>query len=330
MPGPGGGSRGGGFSGGSRGGGGGGGFGGGGFGGGGYRGGGYHYHSPFFFFGRRFYGGGCLGGLLSLILGPIIILALLALMIFGIVSSSLTSIANGGTAVSNQPQIQAFADKEYKEAFGKYENYESNLLIVFLANEDQDGYDCIAWVGDNIEDDINEIFGGDGSPFARIIRSNINSEYYAYSLDSNLSGAVGDLEDEILSLGLPSSFKDKNVPGDIPDSKLINQTDLELTEKTVNTALNSFTEATGIPTVIVVDTVENVYGKGLTGMDIAVIIMLVIIAGLGIFLIVRAYRKNKNNPGGPGNNGSNGSYGGGGYNGGGYNGGGYNGGGYRY
>lgn len=334
MAGPGGGSRGGGFSGGSRGGGAGGGFGGGYRGGygGGYR--GYHYHSPFFFFGRRYYGGGCLGGLLSLILGPIIIIAVVGVMIFGIISSSLSSIANGGTAVSNQPELQAFADKEYNEAFGSYDDIESNILIVFLANENADGYDCIAWVGDNIDTEINELFGGRGTAFGNAVLSSINEEYYAYSLDSNLAKVMKDMKEAVLALSLESSFIEENETQDKPKSKLINQTGLELTEKTVNSSLEEFTQATGIPAVIVVDTVENVYGKGLTGMDIAVIILLVVLGGVAIFVIIRAYKKNKNGPGGNGTNGGgngyNGGYNGNGYNGyGGYNGNGYNNGGYN-
>jgi uncharacterized membrane protein len=161
MPGPGGGSRGGGFGGGSFGGGGprGGGFGGGSFGGGGFGHGphGYHhhhhYHRPFFGFyrpyGYGYGGGGCLGGLLGVLMMPIIILIVATSLIFG-VFGSFFRVAKGGNVTYNEPELQSFANQQYAKEFSSSTAYEDNLLIVFLVNDERDGYYTIAWIGDNV------------------------------------------------------------------------------------------------------------------------------------------------------------------------------------
>ena len=329
MPGPGGGGRGGGFSGGSRGGGFGGGF------GGGSRGGGFggghrphhHYHRPFFGFGfhRPYYGygGGCLGGIFSIFLTPIIILSFAVIMLISVFTGSFSNIANGGTAVSNQQEIQDYADAEYQKAFGAYDDYESNILIVFLANEEMDGYDAIAWVGDNINYSINNMFGDDSTKFGRAMLSNV-SDYYEYSLDQNLAAVVRTMKDEINHLG-QDSFINSNATAEAQRSQLVNYTDIPLTRETVESALTEFTASTGIPIVLVVDTVEKVYGKGLTGTDIAVIIVCLIFIGVAVFLIIRNFKQRRGGGGAASSEGSSGpyTYGGSGYGGGGYGGGGY-------
>ena len=175
MPGPGGSGRGGGFSGGSRGGfGGGGGFSGGsrggGFHGGGFHGGHHHHphhhHHGFWGFYRPGYygygygyGGGCLGGFIGALVLPVFLLIFAAVMLFGFVGDAFTNVANGGTSDYNEAALQAYADDCYQEHFGDcYETYEDNVLILFLANEESDGYDCIAWVGDNVQYEINDMF----------------------------------------------------------------------------------------------------------------------------------------------------------------------------
>ena len=304
MAGPGGGSRGGGFGGGSRGGG----FGGGsrgGFGGGsrgGGFGGGYHrgprfgygyYHRPRFFgFGPRYYGyggGGCLGGLLGALMAPIILLLVVGVMMFGMIGSALANAANGGVISYDEATFQEYANKEYLKAFGNSDATEDNILVVLLTNEESDGYYCIAWVGDNIQDRITLMFGDETTPFGQSVIASI-PEYYAYSLDSNLATVMNTMSNKIENLGLTSSFKKEYSHEKSPQSHLINYTDLALTEETVNDALVSFTEETGIPTVIVVENMETVFGKTLPMGDIIILIILSVLAIVAIVAIVRTVK----------------------------------------
>ena len=351
MPGPGGGSHGGGFGGGSRGGG----FGGGhhgGFGGGhhGGFGGPHHHHRPFGYWGPRpffggwyhrpyyYGGGGCLGGLLGILMLPIILVILVSVMLMSIVGSAVTNVANGGTIYYSEKVFEEYADDQYAAEFSKYDNYENNILIVFLTNEENDGYYCIAWVGDNLNGNIQNMFGDETTTFGRVVQGSVNREYYKYSLDANLANVMEQMGERIEDLGLITSFRtQKEYRNPPPTSHLTNHTSLPLTEETVNAALEDFTEKTDIPAVIVIDTMENVFGKTLPIGDIIIVIVLVGLLGLGVYLIIKAVKNRKNGDGDDPNGGNNGGgYGGynnggsyGGYNNGGYNNGNYNNGGFN-
>jgi uncharacterized membrane protein len=300
MAGPGGGSRGGGFGGGSRGGGfggGGGGFGGGSRGGG--FGGGYHhrphfgyYHRPRFFgFGPRYYygGGGCLGGFLGALMAPLVLLLVVGVMMFAMVGSALTNVSNGGVISYSEEAFQDYANTEYYKAFGNSKATEDNILIVVLTNEESDGYYCIAWVGDNINDKINRMFGDETTPFGQSMMASVN-DYYAYSLDSNLAMVMNTMTEKVSDLGLQSSFKKTYSHEKSPASHLVNYTDLALTEETVNDALVSFTEATDIPVVIVVEEMETVFGKNIPAEDMVIMVVLAVLAVVAIVTIVRTVK----------------------------------------
>ena len=322
MAGPGGGSRGGGFGGGSRGGGFGGGHGGG-FGGGSFGGGprGPHRpHRPYYgrpFFGgwyhRPYYGGGCLSGAVGIIMLPIIIILSVIIMLMGSVGalgSSFANIASGGTVQYNEAQFQEYANRQYGAEFGSSSAVEDNMLIVFLTNEENDGYYCIAWVGDNIRSEINNMFGDESTHFGYTVNNCVNAEYYAYSLDSNLAAVMETMTSKVKNLGLGSSFRKEYSHSNMTESHLTNYSNLTLNADTVNGALEEFTEETGIPVVIVVDNMENVFGKTIPITDIFTVIILLVIVGVAIYLIVRAV-KNRKNKGDDGNgaNGGNGNSG---------------------
>ena len=277
MAGPGGGGSGGGFGGGSFGGGRGGGFGGGSFGGsfgGSNRGGsfggsfgGHHHHGPFFggpIFGRRTYvGGGCGGAIFTAVVIGLFIM--FGLMWFIGETSQITVngepvyIVEDGIAY-DEATMQDYANERYKEIFGEYEGYEDNILLVFLANEEADGYYTIAWVGDNIIYEINEMFG-EYTEYGEYMSEYI-SGYYAYSLDTNLAEVLSAMEGSITERSFDSYFRAEAAVVEGKKSELINYTDFELNTELVNAALESFTEKTGIPCVIVADMAEEVFGGG--------------------------------------------------------------------
>ena len=149
------------------------------------------------------------------------------------------------------------------------------------------------------------MFGDDTTEFGRAMLSSI-SDYYKYSIDSNLASVISTMKNEIVKLQEPSFINPNKTP-EAPRSQLINHTDLPMTKETVEDELTNFTTVTGIPIVVVVDTVENIYGKGLTGTDIAVIVMCLVFIGIAVFLIIKAI-KNRRNGGGSDGSGSSGPY----------------------
>lgn len=277
MPGPGGGGRGGGFGGGSFG-------GGGGFsGGGGHRGGGYYYRP----YGFGFWGFG--GGILSIFLMPFIFIALAAIILLSSVFGAVGSIAEGGVTDYQEENFHKYADEEYYNAFGASTAYEDNILLVFLTNEEADGYYCIAWVGDHVEDDINLLFGAEETELGKAMEDSINPTSYTYSLSSNLSMAVDKMADAIEAKGIDKSFKCEETHVQV-DSQLINRGAYNINAETVNQALEEFTARTGITMSIVVNDMNEVFGVDYTSMIMG-IIFVVILVGLAIFFIVQGIRK---------------------------------------
>ncbi len=294
MPGPGGGSRGGG---GGRGFGGGFGGGGGSFGGGGRGfGGGYHhhhygprFHGGWFFGPRRYYGGGgCLGGMLGLMMAPIIILLFAGIMLLSVFGSAFGSITTGGEVYYDENTYQDYANQQYAEYFGELEDYEDGLVIVF-AVEDVEYYDYayIAWLGDNIDYEINLMFGARGTKFGNAIESSaINSGSYKYSLDSGIAAVMRKMEQHVTALHLDNNLTCKHDYKDF-DSRLVNKTDMDITPSTVDAALKDFTKATGIPVIVVVEDADEILPKYFDWFSVIFAVILIVIA---VVLIVKALK----------------------------------------
>lgn len=290
MPGPGGGAHGGGGgrAGGGSFGGGGSFHGGGGFNGGhhgGFGGGGHHrpphhggFHGPHFgggwgggwFHRPRHYGGGCLGSLTGMILTPLIIILFIVFGLIWLFGNNVTVnhdtndvvIENNAVVdeeyVYNENTFQDYADKVYAEEFGNSTAYEDNILLVFLT-EDENYYDYyyIAWVGDHVATDINYMFGNEETEFGVAVSNAITTSSYKYSLDANIAQIIKTMEENIVESGAESfTCEEKHIQ---VESHLTNKTALELTEDTVNISLQSFTETTGIPIVVVVDDISEVF-----------------------------------------------------------------------
>lgn len=308
MAGPGGGSRGGGGGrGGSFGGGGRGGMGGGrggGFGGGrgyGPRGpmfggpmfGGWGYRRRYGYYGG--YGGGCLGGLLGMLMLPFLLIAMAAVLVISSLSSSFMILKDGGIVPYNEETFQDYANEQYMAEFGASED---GIVVVFLTAENYYDYCYIGWVGDHLNANVNELFGADGTALGNSVSREVPKNY-KYSLDSNLANVTDRLATAIGQLDLASNYRCNETQPEAK-SRLINYSDLPLTEETVNLSLTAFTKNTGIPMVIVVDEMEDVFGKE---MPFSVIFTLILAGGIVIFaivLIVKAVRRRKKGPQNPG------------------------------
>ncbi len=195
----------------------------------------------------------------------------------------------------NEAAFQRAANEKYAEYFDQGATYEDNILLYFLVEEECEDIFFIAWVGDNVSYDISDLFGGNNSVFGQAIYNNV-ANYYAYSLDSNLAAVVNDMENAIVNMTLSSSFNSPTQPASPSESKLYDLTyngAPDLTANTVNSALESFTEATGIRTVICVDYIDNVF-ESQSGINGATVFMIIAIAVLVIVIVVVSVKSSKN------------------------------------
>ncbi len=208
-------------------------------------------------------------------------------------------------ATYSEEIMQDYANAQYAAEFPAGATYEDNILIVFLANEDMERYYCISWVGNNLNESVNDLFG---ARFESVVTSRFGG-FYKYSLPTDFEHIVKTMGNEIASLGLESSFK-YETDGTHAKSHLTNHTNLQMDDALVNAALAEFTEKTGIPAVIVLEDEADVFkppvapetpeapeepdeSSGVNWGRVILIIIAVALIGLAIFLIVRTVKKNK-------------------------------------
>lgn len=293
MPGPGGGSRGGGFRGG---GGSSGGFRGGSSGGfrptgsGGFRTGGFGYRPwgfmpfPWGFGYRR--GIGC-----STI--PILAVFVIFMLIWLFAPSSETyneDITSGGkTYVYSEEEFQEFADEEYSRFFDDSSCYEGNILLVVLTNDEADDYFALAWVGDQIDPAVREMFGG-YTQLGQEMNRFVNGTYYAYSLDADLAAVVEAMSGHVSAATMGMEISDAQ-------GGFRNYTDLSMNEDTVEAALTEFREETGIPMAIVVESIEEVFPRKMAFGSIFGAGTLPVVLILVVVVVALAVRKKKSTQG---------------------------------
>ena len=258
-----------------------GGFSGGGSRGGGFGGGHHHHHHHYrhrtvIFFGRSVN----LGFVSNMVMLGIFLVLLIA-MFAAMLSDAIVTNNETDGVLYDEKVFQKYADSRYKEAFGAYEGVEDNILIAFLANKEADRYYCIAWVGDNIKNDIAVKFGGEGTPFGNTMNATVQ-QYYEYSLDSDLVATMDHMSSLIYGSSIISPFIKDHSYTNRPESYLINHTEIDIDKYAVSEALVEFTEKTKIPAVIVVDYMDNVFEDASIADSEMSMPMLVIVAMIGI------------------------------------------------
>lgn len=279
-----------------------GGFSGGGFGGGGgFRGGGYR-RGPrmggFWLFGPRlYYGSGCL----SWFFGPIIMLGVALILIVAILFSMVASIGQKKVAYS-ESRAEEYALKQYETEFGNERGYEDKILLAFFTYEDHIEYRYIAKIGDDLTNSVYRMMRGtSGSMLSQAINANVNSTGYETTLSRNLSGVVETLATRMEGSNV-FTCGETHVDG---ASHLRNDSALQIKEEMVNSALADFTARTGIEMVIVVDEAVDVFGYQSALPGIVALVVLLGVAGVAIWFIVRNAKARKN--GGNRNDNGNGS-----------------------
>ena len=222
------------------------------------------------------------------LMAPFILLLVVGVMMFAMVGSALTSVANGGVISYNEATFQEYAGREYNKAFGTSDATDDNILIVVLVNEESSGYYYLPLGGNNIVDEVSELFAVNRD-FDQAMDGTIQ-DYYANSLDGDLAKVMRTMTRKVQNLNLETSFYDKYSHENSPASHLVNNTDLAMNEKTVNDVLLAFTEETDIPVVIVVEDMEDVFGKNIPTEDLVIMGVLAILGVVAIVTIVRVIK----------------------------------------
>lgn len=247
---------------------------------------GFGFYRPFGFFG---------GGFFGFLMFPIILLLVVAFLLFNMVSSAVSNVMSGGVISYDESAYQKYAINEYYEHFDSTDaTFEDNILISVLINENYDYGYFIAITGNNVSTPVVNEFRADGNyTFARAMNSFVQ-DYYEFSLHNDLARVVDTLTASVKNM---SPLKYPSGRENPAQSKLVNDSSLTIDATYLEYSLDEFTDATGIPLVIVVDEMEDVFGKSIPVGDIITFIILIAVAIVAIVLIVKGIKKRKNNGG---------------------------------
>lgn len=245
----------------------------------------------------RRYGGGCFGGVFTMIVVSVLLIFAMTGSLFSMMGTGIRAVTQSGTVRYDEEKLQDYADSQYAAEFGSSTAYEDNLLITVLVDdEDYYSFYYIAWIGDHIVPDINDMMGNSSTELGQAMSGCINETSYKYSLDSNLAQVMETMTAKVRALGLESSFSCTENHAQVR-SHLTNHTALPLTEETVNHTLTAFTDATGIPVVLVIEDMDDVFGSAkptsirmLTVITVAAIILITLL----VVTIIRRSRVDEN------------------------------------
>jgi len=211
---------------------------------------------------------------------PFVLIMFVMSILAGVFGGGMETLFNGGRVQYNEETFHDYTNEQYRLEFADSAGFEDNLLIVFLIDEDYYDYHYIAWVGDHIATDINHMLGGNYTELGSAMSSCINDSCYKYSLDADLARVMEQLTKQIEELELESSFNCEE-PRKEAQARLVNRTELPMTVETVENALREFTDTTGIPTVILVENMEAVFGKT---MPVEAIVSVLVLGGIVILV----------------------------------------------
>ena len=229
--------------------------------------------------------------MIGMMLAPVILILIAGVLLLSTFSSAFNSVTTGGEIYYDENAFQTYADEQYAEHFGGLDDYEDALLIVFAVDaETCYDYAYIAWPGDHIARKINYMFGSNGSKFGDAIASSaINSSSYKFSLDSGIAAVMDEMTQHIVALQLEDNLTCKKEYSTF-ESHMVNKTELNVTPSTVNSALVSFTEATGIPVVVVIEDATEILPQNFDYFSVLIAIVFIVVA---IVLIVNALKNRK-------------------------------------
>jgi hypothetical protein len=174
----------------------------------------------------------------------------------------------------SEAAFQTYAQERYEEYFSSTDDYEGNILLVFLVYDGYTGYDCLPYGGYNIDAETEELFG---SYFESEVQSAIPN-YYEFALTKSLRQIVS-----TMTSAVPESDGASVI--DTSSSVLYNQTHLEIDSDIVNSELQKFNEKTGYPIAIVVEYGTLVFDVD-DGSNVGLILFLIIIAVIVIAVII--------------------------------------------
>lgn len=179
------------------------------------------------------------------------ILSIILLVIAEIIPS-----CGGNSAVYSESKLEAAASAQYESSFRQTDAPEDGLLLYFVEYDDDQEFYYIAWVGDHIRDESYDLLGDNSTQLGQILLQEVDA-LYTFSLSEDLTTSVTRLGEALQQI--PGSHHTCDDDRSGCPSGLINLSDQDLDGTAIHQAILAFTEATGIPLVLVVEDAEDIF-----------------------------------------------------------------------
>lgn len=162
-----------------------------------------------------------------------------------------------GKAVYDKKKMNEYIKTNYENEFKDSATYEDNIILFFLYNEDYNEYLLDFYIGYDLSTSIYKYLNtySNSSNFDR----NFDTSNCDDDIEKNLSNVINEI-----TINLDNNFDEYlkcNHTNDEYISKVTNSSHSELDITEIERSLINFTDTTGLSIVLVIDSMENVFGK---------------------------------------------------------------------
>ena len=219
--------------------------------------------------------------------GFVTVIAVLILVLLISSISFVCKIVNGSLfedkIVYDKDQFESYALESYNDIFAETEDLENNIVIVFAVYDGYDGYECISFIGDNVD---RSLTWGFDNKFESTVKETV-PRYYEKSFAVKFKQVVEHM------MSFAPHIDNENNDSEYECSKIYNRSSMAIDEPLINDALISFAEKTDVNIAIVVDEGEDVFGidRGVDPVAFVIIIIFVVMMIALVIAIVKMQRK---------------------------------------
>ncbi|MBO5777999.1 MAG: hypothetical protein J6R82_00365 [Clostridia bacterium] len=246
--------------------------------------------------GRRYYRGpfgGVVSGLALVLAHFAILLMLVMVLAFDLIAASVSALFHGGGVFYDEKVFETYVEERYAAEFAGAPA-EDNILIVVLVEPDGFDYYYKVKVGGHIDPVVADLFVGEDPEFADTIYWEFyrSRSDYKQSIGSKLVNVMGSMKNKVWNVrGYETVICEEESPF---ITHFVNDSELEISQKTVDRAVENFASNSAVSTVVVVADMEDVFGKTFPPKVIITLVLLAAaIAGVIAFAVYAMRHKDR-------------------------------------
>lgn len=227
-------------------------------------------------------------GLFSILSTPILVIVIaLGIFAYNLVGT-ISAISNGGNIVVTQEAYDQHIANIEKAAISEGQDKNGTIILTFFYDVDTNTVTPDMKAGSNIMNEVTDLLSKS--------EAYDSVKTYESTFVSNLIAVLNKMATDIQGLELNSNFIKKYDPAKLPEATLVQlegKSHVDDSAGTLDAAIKSFSEKTGIALIVSVDSSADVFGRSAPWKDILIEVALLAFAVYMIFNIVKKVRAYK-------------------------------------